>query len=162
MEFQLSYFKSWKMTLWKYKWKWKLCPTLCDPMDLEFSSPWNPPGQNTGVGSLSLLQGIFPTQGSNAGHHIADGIFTSWATRDAQEYWSVWPVPSPVDLPNPGIEPGFLALQTDSLPPEVSGKPDHRYRFAQSWGVFQDMTLRVSWEAGFSVLKPGQINQINR
>ena len=26
-------------------------------------SPWNSPGQNTGVGSLSLLQGIFPTQG---------------------------------------------------------------------------------------------------
>ena len=34
-------------------------------------SPWNSPGQNTGVGSLSLLQGIFPTQQSNPGlpHH---------------------------------------------------------------------------------------------
>ena len=30
-------------------------------------SPCYSPGQNTGVGSLSLLQGIFPTQGSNAG-----------------------------------------------------------------------------------------------
>ena len=30
-------------------------------------SPRNSPGQNTGVGSLSLLQGIFPTQGSNPG-----------------------------------------------------------------------------------------------
>ena len=30
-------------------------------------SPWNSPGQNTGVSSLSLLQGIFPTQGSNPG-----------------------------------------------------------------------------------------------
>ena len=39
------------------------CPTLCDPMD----SPWNSPGQNTGVGSLSLLQRIFPTQGLNPG-----------------------------------------------------------------------------------------------
>ena len=39
----------------------QLCPTLCDPMD----SSWNSPGQNTGVGGLSLLQGIFPTQGSN-------------------------------------------------------------------------------------------------
>ena len=28
-------------------------------------SPWNSLDQNTGVGSLSLLQGIFPTQGSN-------------------------------------------------------------------------------------------------
>ena len=35
------------------------CPTLCDPM--------NSPGQNPGVGSLSLPQGIFPTQGSNPG-----------------------------------------------------------------------------------------------
>ena len=30
-------------------------------------SPWNSPGQNTGVGSLSLLQGLFSTQGSNPG-----------------------------------------------------------------------------------------------
>ena len=30
-------------------------------------SPWNPPGQNTGVGCHSLLQGIFPPQGLNAG-----------------------------------------------------------------------------------------------
>ena len=36
------------------------CPALCDPHGLY--SPWNSPGQNTGVGSLSLLQGIFLTQ----------------------------------------------------------------------------------------------------
>ena len=30
-------------------------------------SPWNSPGQNTGAGSISLLQGIFPTQGSKPG-----------------------------------------------------------------------------------------------
>ena len=30
-------------------------------------SPWNSPGQNTGVGNLSLLQGILQTQGSNQG-----------------------------------------------------------------------------------------------
>ena len=42
----------------------QLCPTLCDPMDY---SPWNSPGQNTGVVSLSLLQGIFLTQGLNPG-----------------------------------------------------------------------------------------------
>ena len=32
-----------------------------------FVIPWNSPGQNTGVGSHSLLQVIFPTQGSNPG-----------------------------------------------------------------------------------------------
>ena len=30
-------------------------------------SPWNSPGQNTGVGNVSLLQGIFPIQGQNPG-----------------------------------------------------------------------------------------------
>ena len=34
---------------------------------LSFPSIFLPPGQNTGVGSLSLLQGIFPTRGSNPG-----------------------------------------------------------------------------------------------
>ena len=37
-------------------------------------SPWNSPGQNTGVGSLSLLQGIFSTQGSNTGLTQADSL----------------------------------------------------------------------------------------
>ena len=32
-------------------------------------------------------------------------------------------IPSPWDLPEPGIEPGFPALQADSLPSELSGKP---------------------------------------
>ena len=31
------------------------------------NSPWNSPGQNTEMGNVSLLQGIFPTQGSNSG-----------------------------------------------------------------------------------------------
>jgi len=35
-------------------------------MDMEYSS-WIAPGQNIGVGSLSLLQGIFLTQGSDRG-----------------------------------------------------------------------------------------------
>ena len=51
----------------------QLCPTLCDLMDYTVDSivptglysPWNSPGQNIGVGSRSLLQGIFPTQGLN-------------------------------------------------------------------------------------------------
>ena len=32
--------------------------------------PWNSPGKNTGVGCHSVLQGIFPTQGSNPGLQI--------------------------------------------------------------------------------------------
>ena len=46
------------------------CPTLWDPMNrspARLPCPWNSPGKNTGVGCHSLLQGIFPTQGSNLG-----------------------------------------------------------------------------------------------
>ena len=43
----------------------QLCPALCNPM--AYYSPWNSPGQNSGVGSCSLIQGIVPTQGSNPG-----------------------------------------------------------------------------------------------
>ena len=47
------------------KWKWKSLSQV--PLFVTPWSPWSSPGQNTGVGSLSLLQGIFPTQGSNPG-----------------------------------------------------------------------------------------------
>ena len=40
-----------------------------------------------------------------------------------QEYWSGLPIPSPEDFPNPGIKPGSLALQADSLPSEPLGEP---------------------------------------
>ena len=44
-----------------------------------------------------------------------------------QEYWCGLPFPSPEDLPNPGIEhasPVSPALRVDTLPAELSGKPD--------------------------------------
>ena len=122
-------------------------------------------GQDTGVGSLSFLQGIFPTQGSNPGlphsrlilyqlshqgrmqrtkssmpQHgavlICVWIFATPLTVNCQaplfmgcsrqEYWSGLPFPSPGDLPNPGIEPVFTALQLDSLPTE-SSREAHNY-----------------------------------
>ena len=43
------------------------CSVLSDSLGPTLYSPWGSPGQNTGVGSLSLLQGIFPTQGLNPG-----------------------------------------------------------------------------------------------
>ena len=38
--------------------------------------------KNTGVGSLSLLQGIFPTRELNCVSCIAGGFFTNWAIRE--------------------------------------------------------------------------------
>ena len=43
-----------------------------------------------------------------------------------QEYWSGLPLPSPGDLPDPGIEPRSPALQADALPSEPPGKPKEK------------------------------------
>ena len=85
-------------------------------------SPWNSPGQNTGVGSLSLLHGIFPTQGSNPSLLHCRQILYQLSHKGNPRILEWVAYPSPGDLPNPGIELGSPALQADSLPTEISGK----------------------------------------
>ena len=86
-------------------------------------SPWNSPHQNTGVGSLSLLQGIFPTQWLNPGllhckqilhqpNHKGSPRILEWVAFHFSRY-----------LPNPGIKLGSPAMQADSLPTELWGRP---------------------------------------
>ena len=75
------------------------------------SSPWNSPVQNIGVGSLSLLQGIFPTQGSNPGLPHCRQILYQLSHKGSPRIleWVAYP------------KPGSPALQVDSLPTELSG-----------------------------------------
>ena len=49
-------------------------------------SPWNSPGQDTGVDSLSLLQGIFTTQGSNPGLLHCKWIFYRLSHKGSPKY----------------------------------------------------------------------------
>ena len=89
-------------------------------------SPWNSPGQNAGVGSLSLLQGIFPTQGSNPGLPHYRWILYQLRRKGSPRIleWVAYPSPSP------GIKPGSPALQAilnqlsyeESPTPAVSSK----------------------------------------
>ena len=65
------------MSLWSHipQGKSESCSVESDSLwPLGLCSPWNSPGQNTGVGSLSFLQGIFPSQGSNQGLLHCRGI----------------------------------------------------------------------------------------
>ena len=66
---------------WKGSKSHSFVPDSLQPHGL--CSPLNSPGQNTGGGSLSLLQGIFPTQGSNPGL-LNCRFFTSWAITEAK------------------------------------------------------------------------------
>ena len=82
---------------------------------------WNSPGQNTGEGSLSLLQAIFPDQGSNPGLPNCQQILYQLSHKGSPRIMGWVAIPSPGDLPDPGIEPGSPALQADSLPTELLG-----------------------------------------
>ena len=84
--------------------------------------PWNSPGQNTGLGSLSLLQGIFPTQGWSPGLPHCRRILYQLSHQGSPRILEWVACPSPEDLPDPGIEPGSPALQADSVPAEPPGK----------------------------------------
>ena len=95
-------------------------PTLCDPMDCIVH----------GILQARILEWVaFPFSKESSQprdqtqvSYIASRFFTCQATREAQEYWSRQPVPSPADLPNPGIKPGSPALQANSLPTELLEK----------------------------------------
>ena len=121
-------------------------------------SPWTSPGQNTGVGSLSLLQGIFPTQGPNPGLLQCGQILYQLSHKGSPRLleWVAYPLSSA--LPNPRIEPGSPALQVGSLPPELSGEPlshylcmlscfSHVWLFATLWTAARQAPLSM-WIPG--------------
>ena len=86
-------------------------------------SPRNSPGQNTGVGSHSLLQGIFPTQGLNPGLLHCRWILYQVSHQGSPRIleWVAYPFSRGASqLRN---QPQSPALQADSLPAEPQGKP---------------------------------------
>ena len=61
-----------------------------------------------------------------------------------QEYWSRLPIPSPGGLPKSEIEPGSPALQADSLPTELQGKPLNLRLSALIWGFCNSTDVNES------------------
>ena len=90
-------------------------------------SPWNSPGQNTGVGSLSLLQGIFPTQGLNPGLLHCRWIFYQLSHEGSPSIleWVAYPFSSGSSLSRNRTRISCIA---GSLPAELSEKLKRMYR----------------------------------
>ena len=88
-----------------------------------FGSPWNYPGKNTGVSSLSLLQETFPSQGSNSGLPHCRWICYQLSHKGSPRRleWVAYPFSS--GSPNTGIELGSPALQVASLLLSYQGSP---------------------------------------
>ena len=56
--------------------------------------------------AFHLLQGIFPTQGSNPGLQHCRQILYQLSHKGSPRILEWEPIPSPADLPDPGIELG--------------------------------------------------------
>ena len=100
-------------------------------------SSWNSPGQNTGVGSCSLLHGIFPTQGSNPDLPHCRWILHQLSHQGSPRIleWVAYPFSGV--LPDTGIEPGSPALQVDSLLAELPGnfRATREFQLYSSWNI---------------------------
>ena len=86
----------------------------------------DPPGKNTREGCHALLQGIFPSQGSNPGLLHAGRFFTIWATREALP-WS-W-----------GVSNLLLVTDAEAEAPTL-WPPD-----VKSWLIGKDPDIRKDW-----------------
>ena len=82
-------------------------------------SPWNSPGQNTGVGSLSLLQGVFPTQGSNPGLPHCRRILYQLSHQGSPRILEWVAHPFFRGSFQPRNRNGFSCIAGDSLPTEL-------------------------------------------
>ena len=72
-------------------WKWKSRSVVSDSLwPHGLYSPWNSLGHNTGVGSFSLLQGIFPTQGWNPDLPHCRQILYQLSHHTYQIHISIW------------------------------------------------------------------------
>ena len=62
-----------------------------------------------------------------------------------QEYCSGLPVPSPGNLPDPGVEPRSPAFQADSLPSEPPGKPMWNPKYDTNEFIYKSGTNSQTW-----------------
>ena len=70
--------------------KWQLLSHVDSLQPQGLYSPWNSPGQNTGVGSRSLLQAIFPTQGLNLRLLHCRHIIYQLSDQGSPIWWVYW------------------------------------------------------------------------
>ena len=104
------------------KWKSLSCVRLF-AIPWQYSS-WNYPGQNTGVGSISLLQGIFPTQGANPGLPHCRWILYQLSHKGSP----IWTY-GHTFLPTQGLAPWAPWLQQNHPPSQQSTRRTQRLAF---------------------------------
>ena len=109
------------------------CLTVCNPMDYR-----NSPGQNTGVGSHSFLQGIFPAQGLNPGHPHCRWILYQLSHAGSPRTLEWVAILSPLIFPTQELNQSLLHCRWILYQLSYSGSP----QFKTPSFIFQDKFFR--------------------
>ena len=122
----------------------------------------NSPGKNNGVEKKKkrILEWVamFPSRGYSQPRdqtqvsHTAGRFFTNWATKEAEEYWSGQPIPSPGDLPDPGIEPGLLYYRWILYQLSYQGSPTMTLFSNYQYPILQMRNLRFRQVSKFPII----------
>ena len=123
-------------SIWVSEWAkvTQSCPTLCDPKDYAVH----------GILQARILEwvafpfdrGSFQPRNQTQVSCIAGGFFTTWATREAQEHCSGYPISSPADHPDQELNLDLLHCRQILYKTELSGKPTFPYTFTQIHQLF--------------------------
>ena len=125
----------WRKCLYtKIIWTWSVLSDSLQPHGLY--SPWKCPGQNTGVGSLSLVQGIFSIQGSNPGL-----LHCRWILYQLGHKGSPF---------NQAFSPNFKLIENRRLEEQIKWQhEDNKHRkWSRLWNILED-----SWQQPVKGLK---------
>ena len=106
-------------------------------------NPWNSPGQNTGVGSCFLPQGIFPAQRLNPGIPYCRQVLYQPSHQESPRTLEWVAYPFPADLSDPGIKPGSLHCRRTLHQLSCQGRAVHSSKRSQ---FLNHIMLTIAYE----------------
>ena len=124
-------------------------------------SPWNSPGQNTGVGSLSLLQGIFPTQALNPGLPHCRRILYQLSQQGSPRIleWVAYPFSSGSSQPRNQTSVFCIAGDQLSFTNWTIREAQWKMIWAKIW-IRMTLMVRLSEFLGWDSLKPAPVMEL--
>ena len=153
-------------------WKWKSLSPVQLFVTHGLYSPRNSPGQKTGVDSLSLLQGIFPTQGFNPGlphcRQIPYQLSHKRSPLQINTYllWKIWKIQALATLLCKGqIVSNFVFVTTPQIcycSTELAMDSDSikmNMCLCSSKTLYTNQLVGQIWFVGHSLVSPGMVNK---
>ena len=121
----------------------------------ELYSLWNSPGQNSGVGSLSLLQEIFPTEGSNPGLPHCRQILCQLSHKGSQRGElgaKAGSCECPLHTTNPGLTPSLTPNKEAAQCPALGGSREGNLLLVLSSSAAAGPQRSLAWISSWPLI----------